>query len=228
MDSPAFLSPTNDPDAAEHECRDEREASEHDRVVPDSHIRRRTGMPLHSALEDAFGKLRQPRDNLAVGIDDRGHAGIGRAQHRASGLERAHARYLQVLGGSERVAEQATFETFTSRLASGNWRMISSPKASSSRCSARRAVRRARAVLDLPYPERNPRGEWQMFSRPSPKPAGTKLTEGTRCDLSTRCEGDAPTLITLLKIAVRRGRGGHADQNVGANRSAAIRSMSPR
>ena len=58
-------------------------------------------MALHLTLEDALHKLRQPRDEPAAGIDDRGHAGIGRAQHGASRLERAHARYLQVLGRSE-------------------------------------------------------------------------------------------------------------------------------
>ena len=38
-------------------------------------------------------------------VDDRGHAGVGGAQHGAAGFQRAHLRDLQVLVRCERVAE---------------------------------------------------------------------------------------------------------------------------
>src|SRR2546427_4552453 len=102
---PAFPGSTNDAQTAEYERRDERKAREHDRVVSKANVRRGAAVALHFAAQHALGELRQSRDDVTARIDDRGHSGIGRAQHRAPGLERTHAGDLQVLARGERIAE---------------------------------------------------------------------------------------------------------------------------
>src|SRR5712691_12143020 len=94
---PAFLRATNAP-RPQRERSDHREANENDGHVAEFDVRRCPYVAAHLARKDTLGKLRQSRNDPAAWIDDRGHSGIGRAQHGASRLERAHARYLQVLG----------------------------------------------------------------------------------------------------------------------------------
>src|SRR6267143_1507709 len=211
---PAFLSSTNDPDTAERECRDERKASEHDRVVSDFHIRRCPGIALHFAREDALRKLRQSRNDPAARIDDRGHAGIGRAQHGTPSLERAHARYLQVLGGSERVAEPGDVrdvhkqrrlgELADDLLAEG---VLPADVRRDELTGERERLRIFRAQGKIR--ERNREG----LHNPA-ETGWNELTEGNEVRLVVALRRRSPHADHAVEIASVRVPDGHADQNV--------------
>src|SRR5450631_602388 len=72
--------------------------------IAETDIRRYALAAADSAFEHAAREPRQARAFHAVMIDDRGDAGVGRAQHRPRGLERAHGGDLIVLLGRQRVS----------------------------------------------------------------------------------------------------------------------------
>src|SRR5262249_15913039 len=102
---PAFFRRTQSAAPEDYEDGDEHEARNYHRRVAPYDVWSRTGVALSLAREDALHELRELGEDFAASVDDRGHARVGRAQHVPPGLERAHARDLQVLAGSERVAE---------------------------------------------------------------------------------------------------------------------------
>src|SRR2546427_6068893 len=78
--------------------------------------------------------------------------------------------------GASESPNQATFETFTSRLASGNWRMISSPKASSQQMFGATSCPASASGLGFAVPrEKSERGMANVFTT-QPKPADRKST----------------------------------------------------
>jgi len=79
----------------------EHDRSENSERVAEANIRRRSDASRDGAFEDASGEPWQPGEFLAVMIDDRRDAGIGRAQHRPRSLDRAHGSNLFVLLGCE-------------------------------------------------------------------------------------------------------------------------------
>ena len=67
------------------------------RPVAPMGVGRHALVAVHLGAQHAALELRQHRGDAAVGLHHRGHAGVGGAQHRPAGLERAHAGDLQVL-----------------------------------------------------------------------------------------------------------------------------------
>src|SRR6266508_6422109 len=85
-------------------CAREQERSEDGERVAEANKRWRSSASRDGALEDASSEPWQPRELVAVVIDDRRDAGVGRAQHRPRRLDRAHGCDLLVLLGRERTA----------------------------------------------------------------------------------------------------------------------------
>src|SRR6266851_4750757 len=179
---PAFPGPTNDAQTPEYERRNEREAAENDRVIPEPHVRRGAAVALHFAAQHALGELRQSRDDVTARIAVTPVL-VARSIVRPVSSARMREICRCWLGASES-PNQATLETFTRSVACGSCRMISSPKASSQQMFGATSCPPSASGLGFSGPgEKSDSGTASVLTIQL-KPQGTNSPKGTRCDLS--------------------------------------------